>query len=487
MSRVTSLDRQASCPSCGATVTFKFAGALSVVCEYCKSIVARTDRGLEAQGRMADLIEIPTPLVQGATGQWNGEMFEVIARLQMDRAGAPGAPWQEILVWFPREDRTSWVAYAQGRWYATSEVPSPGGLPAFESLRPGSHVNLSHLGSYVVQEVAQRRVVAGQGSMKSIPKPGAVTRYADISGPGGRFGTVDYGDGSAAPTLYLGSQFDPATMKLDSGMPLEAPEAKVSAVECPNCGASFELMSQQSERVVCQYCGTASDVSQGNLSALGPAPRPPIEPYIPIGSRGNLRGIDYVVCGFVVRSCFVEGVRYSWREYLLFGGESAGYRWLMEEDGRWTFVEPLEAGDVLDSGHGAMFRGGNYSFKQQVQATVDYVIGEFYWKVEIGETVEATEFEGPGGKVSREKTAQEVTYSFVSPLQPSELGAFGVTPPAGPAFFSGGGDDDGTSASNILVTIVIIIVVCIVLALAMSGSCGGGYGGGSYGGSGYGK
>ena len=41
----------------------------------------------------------------------------------------------------------------------------------------------------------------------------------------------------------------------------------------------------------------------------------------------------------------------------------------------------------------------------QVQAKVDYVIGEFYWKVEVGETVDATEFQGPGGKVSRERSA----------------------------------------------------------------------------------
>src|SRR5262245_20960287 len=135
---MSSLDRQASCPSCGAPITFKFAGARAVVCEYCKFVVARTDRGLVPTGRMADLIEIPTPLTMGAGGRWQNETFTVEGRIQMDRVGAASAPWQEILLGFVAAGRSTWVAYAQGRWYATSDTPPPPqGLPPFQSLRPG--------------------------------------------------------------------------------------------------------------------------------------------------------------------------------------------------------------------------------------------------------------------------------------------------------------------------------------------------------------
>ena len=159
---MVSLDRQAPCPSCGADITFKFAGARSVVCDYCQFVVARTDRGLEAQGRMADLVEIPTALEYGATGKWNGESFEVIGRLQMDRVSAPGAPWQEILIWKPESDTTSWVAYAQGRWYATEEVDPGVGVPQIEMLSPGSHIDFGHHAQWVVQEIGERRIVSAQ-------------------------------------------------------------------------------------------------------------------------------------------------------------------------------------------------------------------------------------------------------------------------------------------------------------------------------------
>jgi len=491
---VSTLDRQVACPSCGATVTFKFAGARALVCEFCSAVVARTDRGFEMQGRMAALLDIPTPLTVGTTGTWSGQQFEVTGRVQMDRAGAPGAPWQEIIVWLIDEDRTTWVAYAQGNWYATNEVEAPVQLPPPDQLQPGGQVQLGQYGTFVVQELGQRRTVSGEGSIDAVPKPGVVVRYADISGPNGAFGTIDWGDGTGPPTLFLGRQFNPDDMQLDSGFPLEPPEEGVTELDCPNCGGKLPILSEQSERVVCQYCGTASDKTQGHLTALGPAPKPPIMPYIPIGSTGNFRGNDYTVCGFVIRSCMVEGIVYSWREYLLYGGNAIGYRWLMEEDGSWTFVDPVGAGDVTDSGNSAMFRGAMYSFKQQVQAKVDYVIGEFYWKVEVGETVEATEFEGPGGKVSREKSPTEVNYSFCSPVNPQEIAAFGVPAPGGGGGFSGagfgagmmggGGDDD---ASNVLGTVIaIIIIICVCIFIALGDSCGGGYGGG-YGGPSFGK
>ena len=46
---------QASCPACGATVTFKTGSAVVVVCESCNSVVARTDRGDECTASPARL------------------------------------------------------------------------------------------------------------------------------------------------------------------------------------------------------------------------------------------------------------------------------------------------------------------------------------------------------------------------------------------------------------------------------------------------
>ncbi|MGK3972051.1 DUF4178 domain-containing protein [Sorangium sp. So ce118] len=472
----TPFDRAAACPSCGAPITFRFAGAMAQVCKHCKFVVARADRDLRAVGRVADLVEIPTPLQVGVTGRWGNEPFVVDGRVQLDRAGAPGAPWQEIFIAFPSSGRWTWVAFAQGRWYATSEAPLPlNGLPPWTSLQPGGRVHLEGHGMFTVVEVGRRRVISAEGEMPYVAPPGVVTGFVDISGPRGEFGTIDYGDGRGIPPkLYLGRQIDPAELRLDSGAPVDVPAAQVTAVACPNCGGNLPLAAPgTAERIVCRYCGTASDLTKGALVALGQVPRPPVEPYVPLGAEGQLRGMRVLCIGFVIRGCTVEGERYRWREYLLYGGPSVGYLWLMEEDGAWQLVTPLSPGEVQPMGGTASYKGQTYSFKQRVNAEVEYVIGEFYWKVEIGEAVQATEYQGPGGKISIEQAPTEVSVSFCSPLPGKELAsAFSLSPP--PRAAPGG--EGGSGGGSVLLLIVIVIIVLILL-IAFS-DCGGGGGSG---------
>ncbi len=488
MSRVTSpFDRQAACPSCGAPITFRFAGAAAQVCKHCNFVVARTDRNLVAVGRMADLVDIPSPLTLGGTGRWSGgEPFVVDGRVQLDRASAPGAPWQEFFITFPQSGKWCWVAAAQGRWYSTTEMPLPqSGLPSINSLRAGQQIQLGEYGVWTVAEVGQRRVVAGEGEMPSVASPGVPTGYVDIAAPNGAFGTIDYGDGRIPPKLYLGRQIDPAVMVLDTGAPVEPATAAVTSVSCPSCGGNLPIITPgQTERIVCRYCGMASDLNQGALRALGPSPKPPIEPFIPLGTEGNLRGNRVICIGFTIRGCTVEGERYRWREYLVYAGPRIGYLWLMEEDGAWWLVTPIPPGEVGVSGASASYRNNVYSWKQSVRAETEYVVGEFYWKVEIGESVQATEYEGSGGKVSVEQTPKEVTYSFCERLSASELGAaFGIKPPAS-ALLGGSGEGGGcaTSGCSTLIVIGIVILFILIVVVGDCGSGGGSYGGGSIGG-----
>ena len=263
-------------------------------------------------------------------------------------------------------------------------------------------------------------------------------------------------------------------MTLDSGTPMQAAEAKVTSVVCPNCGGNLPLVTPgQTERVVCRYCGMASDLAQGALKALGPAPKPPIEPYIALGTEGGLRGNSVICIGFTIRGCTVDGERYRWREYLLYAGSRVGYLWLMEEDGAWWLITPIPPGEVAVSGGSALYRQTPYNFKQSVRAETEYVVGEFYWKVEIGEAVQATEYEGPGGKVSVEQDAKEVTYSFCEPLPPNELAtAFGIKAPSGGTAASSSGSGCGT------IIVIVIVIIILILVLSDCGGCGGSSSGG---------
>lgn len=467
-------------------MTFKLAGARAQVCKYCKFLVARTDRGLEKVGKVADLVEIPSPLQLGTTGYWGGKRFEVEGRVQLDRVGAASAPWQEFLLTLVDSGEAWWIAFAQGRWYATREVTPAPRLPPLPGLRPGVQLQLPATGPITVNEVGRRKIVSAEGELPNVPVPGAITPYVDFSGPGGRFGTLDYGDGgNALPALYVGTQFDPATFKLDSGQPLEVAEAKVEAVTCPGCGGSLPLVAPgTTERIVCKYCGQVSDLGKGGaMHALGRAPRPPSHPYVPLGAEGHLRGMRVICIAFVIRGTTVEGSRYHWREYLLYAGPSVGYLWLMEEDDNWQLVTPLSPGDVQTAGLQAVYRGATYQYKQSVSAQVEYVVGELYWKVSQGETVQATEYTGPGGIVSVEKDEREVNVSFCVPLAAAEIGqAFRIAPPPSPAAFSsfgGSGESFGGASAGSRALVWVIVIIIIILFLAASDCQGGSGGGGS--------
>lgn len=474
-------------------MTFKFAGARAQVCKYCKFLVARTDRGLVGVGQVADLVEIPSPLQVGNGGYWDRKRFEVEGRVQIDRVGASSAPWQEFFVQIPDNGDTFWIANAQGRWYWTREITPLPQLPPMGQLRPGMPIQLPTAGPVTITEVGRRKVVSAEGELPNVSQPGGVTGYADFSGPNGTFGTIDYGDGQTiGPTLFVGRQFDPASFKLDSGAPLEAAQAEVKECTCPGCGGSLPLVAPgTTERIVCKYCGTVSDVRQGHLAALGQAPRPPVNPLIPLGAEGTLRGKHTIIIGFVIRGTQVDGGHYTWREYLGYAGPSLGYIWLMEEDNRWQLVVPIPPGEAQVSGGSVTLAGRNYRFKQSVQARVEYVVGEFYWKVEVGETVQATEYEGPGGLVSIEQDQNEMNTSFCHPITGDEIAAaFKIAAPPAPAFFGGGGSgvdsSSGSSSSGCSPVVIVIIVVVVIILLLFFADCGGGggvfIGGGSFGG-----
>jgi hypothetical protein len=133
------------------------------------------------------------------------------------------------------------------------------------------------------------------------------------------------------------------------------------------------------------------------------------------------------VIGALERSTTDEdGVRWPWTEYLLYH-PTAGFRWLVESSGHWSYVVPLAAGDAVDEGTVATYAGKKFRLFDDAPATVDHVDGEFYWKVAIGERVEASDYVRPPEMISFEKSESEVTVSHGTYLPRAEVARlFGI-------------------------------------------------------------
>ena len=58
------------------------------------------------------------------------------------------------------------------------------------------------------------------------------------------------------------------------------------------------------------------------------------------------------------------------------------------------------------------FNGKNYKIFQDTAAKVEYVKGEFYWRVSVGDKVRAADFVAPPFMLSQEMTDKEVNWSL---------------------------------------------------------------------------
>jgi hypothetical protein len=68
-------------------------------------------------------------------------------------------------------------------------------------------------------------------------------------------------------------------------------------------------------------------------------------------------------------------------------------------------------------------------FFQDARAQVDYVLGEFYWRVKVGEEVATDDWVRPGFMLSREQNEHEVSWTLSELLPEREMrDAFGVGP-----------------------------------------------------------
>lgn len=424
----TPIAHRGRCPHCGAELAFHVGSSRSAVCEYCHTLVARRGQDYADLGLVAELIPTGTQLALGDTGRFESASFRVAGRLQYQwEQGA----WDE---WYLALDdgRWAWLSEAQGRYYILFKT-APRKVPSAALATPGGTVLIEGLGQYVITDIKEATIITAAGELPDEVTIGSAPYTADLEGQNGSFVTIDYGDGTEPPVLFAGKQVPLADLALvdTSGREVRQGEPRVATdkLKCPNCGAPIEIrVPGQTVRLVCESCNAMLDTSQGPLQLLGALERLKGTPPVALGSTGTLRGVEYVVVGFMARSCVVEGIRYAWEELLLYDPKTTGFSWLVRSDGHWQFAAPISAGEVHIA-RGAVYKGRRFRWFSRVTGRVDQVLGEFYWAVAVGDRAVLEDYIAPPEGLSRETTGTEVNWSHVSHLEAQEVADAFKTPP----------------------------------------------------------
>ncbi|MET0753794.1 MAG: DUF4178 domain-containing protein [Pyrinomonadaceae bacterium] len=406
---------QANCPSCAAPIEFQKGSTIVLICPFCRSAVARTDRGLDDLGKVAEIMDSESPLKLGLKGTFKSHRFELTGRAQLRHE--LGGVWDEWYATFSN-GWVGWLAEAQGKFYLTFYQPLPQGaqVPPFEYLQLGQPVEaIPNQAPLMVTEKGTAVSVAADGEIPYKLTPNERSDYADLYGTNNAFATIDYS--MSPPWVFVGQQVSLEEIGLGDAKSVKREAARVATdkMGCPNCGGALELTApDKAERVTCPYCNSLLDVNKGKLSwlkALKPSPSPH-EFVLPIGAVGTFKDdVQFKIIGATVRSVTIEGIKYFWHEYLLYNPK-IGFRWLIHSDNHWNFVEPVNPADIVASGTSVSYNGQNFRIFQDAPAVIEYVVGEFYWRVEQGETVRAIDYVSPPLMLSQETTANEMNWSI---------------------------------------------------------------------------
>jgi Domain of unknown function (DUF4178) len=192
---------------------------------------------------------------------------------------------------------------------------------------------------------------------------------------------------------------------------------QVKALNCPGCGAALTLRSfSQAVTVVCDHCHSILDAQDPRLTILQTFDAATREdpPLIPLGTRGKIRGTVYEAIGFQRRTIHVDGMPYSWHEYVLFNPYK-GFRYLTEYNGHWNDTTILRSLPTVNNGGNpatVSYLGETYKLFLTARAGTTFVLGEFPWQVRVGESLNVSDYISPPRVISSERTGEEITWSM---------------------------------------------------------------------------
>ncbi|MEM1125119.1 MAG: DUF4178 domain-containing protein [Bacteroidota bacterium] len=190
-----------NCPTCGAPLEVEHRFVQMVTCDFCSNVALLRDNHLEATGREAALIDMPTKLFLEATGTIAGRGFRTLGRLQYQ---FEDGVWQEWYLLFDDGGR-GWLVEDGGTFTLYDKETVTADLPAPEHVRVGSTVQVDAFTVFVTEK-GHATIAGGEGQLGFALIPGETIQYVDGTANGLQV-TIEY---SADEVEFMAGQELPA-------------------------------------------------------------------------------------------------------------------------------------------------------------------------------------------------------------------------------------------------------------------------------------
>ncbi len=435
---------QAACPNCGAPVAFASAASAFAVCGFCRSTVVREGEALRRIGESAELFDDHSPVQLGTQGHYQGAGFTLVGRVQWRYAEGSWNEWHALF----DSGKSGWLSEDNGRYVMGFEAPAEGAPTALSTLAVGAPLTVGGR-RWSVASVQATQLQGLEGELPKAPVAASAWHVADLRNPQGEVGTLESpaepGTAGSGVRYFVGQSVRLAELKLIGLRGDSEQQMQARSVECPSCGASLEVKLSSTRSIACHQCHAVVDVSGEN--GLGQAlahyaQTNGDEPLIPLGRVGQLRlgtseALSWQVVGYVER-CEIstpdasdddeedEGQSF-WREYLLYN-RLEGFAFLVDAEDGWSWAVPLTGTPEVAS-NGVRHQGHFYRKLYHYGGRITYVLGEFFWKLEQGQTTFNTDYTGTGAasgkrlnrEETRQKTGAEVVWSVGEALDAQEV------------------------------------------------------------------
>ena len=435
-----------TCPCCGAKNPVYSATSVIIVCEYCNSTLERYGEEAVDTGKKSALLEDYSPLQIHTSGVYHGEPFTIIGLLQIQYSRGF---WNEWYILF-NNGKTAWLADFSGQ-YVITMLDKPLAKPiAFKNLVAGQTFVSYGKSTYIASDVrrAKRIKANARGELPFKLKEDEDYLVADLRCRE-LFMTLDYSEGEHNPQVYTGKAVELKNLRCqnlrsDTQIMETAGHLKGerAALKCPNCGYSLNWYPGVAHNIICPSCHSEVVMDEKKPKVLRPHTMREMQSKLAtlkLGEEATINGTRWTIIGFVrvqetvARDAFnhINGQRNSvtpesafWHEYLLYN-LGKGFIWLVEtSDNEWSISHSASVWPAVTSNNTPLVSGSSSKTLRRLYdygGIVSYAAGAFYWRIEPQDVTYYQDYQYDKGKMSAERTREELNWSISKPVTGQEL------------------------------------------------------------------